>query len=217
MMEHLQVRCAILLPFIPLKVRRMKSLALLWATAGPDYRSLKQYWVSAKALTLPISHHGSSQLSLPPGLIWSPERINTQSLCYLCTWAIPPLKSRLRSNLITFWPISSVSPQMYPPQLYWGIMGKESLACTDWKLRIYFCLWLASCDFVKWCLSSNCHRFFVVLDLLPEHWITAEWYHQAVICQISPPLVRPTTEDGIWRCDKGGLGQRQVCRCHAAG
>lgn len=87
MTEHSEVRCAILLPFIPLKVRRMKSPALLWATAGPVCRSLKHYWVSAKALTLPISHHGSSQLSLPSGLIGSPERINTQPLCSLCTRA----------------------------------------------------------------------------------------------------------------------------------
>lgn len=73
-MERSQVRWAILPSFVPLKVRRMKSLALLWATAGLDCRSLKLYWVSAKALTLPISHHGSSQLSLPSGLIPSPRK-----------------------------------------------------------------------------------------------------------------------------------------------
>lgn len=50
-----------------------KAWLHLWASAGLDCRSLKLYWVSAKALTLPISHHDSSQLSLPSGLIPSPE------------------------------------------------------------------------------------------------------------------------------------------------
>lgn len=76
MMEQSQVRWAILLSCVPLKVRRLQSPSLLWAAAGPDCRSLKLYWVSAKALTLPISQHASSQLSLPSGLIPSPERIN---------------------------------------------------------------------------------------------------------------------------------------------
>lgn len=83
MMEQSQVRWAILLSRAPLKVRRLHSLPLL---SGPDCRSLKLYWVSAKAPTLPISQHASSQLSLPSGLRPSPERINIPSPCsrYAC-------------------------------------------------------------------------------------------------------------------------------------
>lgn len=197
MMEHSQVRWAILLSFIPLKVRRMKSLALLWATAGPDCRSLKLYWVSAKALTLPISHHGSSQLSLPSGLIPSPERINTQSLCSLYTWAFSLLRSRPRSTSISsllfffFWPVLCVSPQMNHPQLYGGtvwVQQKESLPfCTDGHLVI---------------LSSSASAWiiviFVVLDQLPEHWITGEWPPSWHLSN-SPPLARPVNEEVWWR------------------
>ena len=47
---------------------------------GPDCRSLKPYWVSAKRLTPSISHHRSSQLSLPSGLISSPGRDQHSSI-----------------------------------------------------------------------------------------------------------------------------------------
>ena len=47
---------------------------------GPDCRSLKPYWVSAKRLTPSISHHRSSQLSLPSGLISSPGRDQYSSI-----------------------------------------------------------------------------------------------------------------------------------------
>lgn len=136
MMQHSQVIWAIRLSFIPLKVRRMKSLALLWATAGPDCRSLKLYWVSAKALTLPISHHGSSQLSLPSGLIPSPERINTQSLCSLYTWAFPLLKIWPRSTVISFFLacllciITNVSSSVI--LRYYVSAGQRELAFLHW-------------------------------------------------------------------------------------
>lgn len=108
MMERSQVRWAILPSFVPLKVRRMKSLALLWATAGLDCRSLKLYWVSAKALTLPISHHGSSQLSLPSGLIPSPRKDQHLVSLFTIHLSIASSKKPPRSTLVSpvFGPLS---------------------------------------------------------------------------------------------------------------
>lgn len=204
MMEHSQVRCAILLSFIPLKVRRMKSLALLWATAGPDCRSLKLYWVSAKALTLPISHHGSSQLSLPSGFIPSPERINTQSLCSLYTWAFPLLKSRPRSTSIPSFLacllciITNTSSSVISRYCVSAGQREVAFLTESWEFIVVS-------DGHLVILSSGASAqiivIFVALDQLPEHWITAEWYHQAVICQISLPLLHPMNEDGhpeVW-------------------
>lgn len=204
MMVHSQVRWAILLSFIPLKVRRMKSLALLWATAGPDCRSLKLYWVSAKALTLPISHHGSSQLSLPSGLIPSPERINTQSLCSRYTWAFPLLKSRLRSTLI-----SSFLARLLciTTNVSSSVISKCHLSAGQRELSFLIESWdfivvlkWASCDFVEWCFSSN-NRHFCCPGSTP--WTLN---HRQVIspsCHLSnsPPLLRPMKEDGhpeVW-------------------
>lgn len=204
MMAHSQVRCAILLSFILLKVRRMKSLALLWATAGPDCRSLKLYWVSAKALTLPISHHGSSQLSLPSGLIPSPERINTQSLCSLYTWAFPLLKSRPRSTLISSFLVClqciTTNISSWVILRYDVSVGQRELAfCTDWKLRIYCGLWWASCDFIKWCFSPN------LSDITKLSFVK--------LFSCGAPYEWGSAPGGV----RGGLGQRQVCRCHVAG
>lgn len=210
MMEHSQVRWAILLSFIPLKVRRMKSLALLWATAGPDCRSLKLYWVSAKALTLPISHHGSSQLSLPSGLIPSPERINTQSLCSLYTWAFSLLRSRPRSTSI-----SSFFFFFGPSFVYhrrWIILSYMEVPCECSKRR--------ACHFA---LMGILWFYRVVLQLESSSFLLS-WInslntesqasdHQAGICQILLLWRAPWMR----RCDEGGLGQRQVCRCNMAG
>lgn len=137
-MEQSQVRWAILLSRAPLKVRRLHSLPLLWAAAGPDCRSLKLYWVSAKALTLPISQHASSQLSLPSGLRPSPERINISSPCSRYARAMRLLKSWARSILTL--------------SLFWAPVMPFSH--TDWRLGVY-----CPCDFAEWCSSSKQHYF----------------------------------------------------------
>ncbi len=189
----------------------MKSLALLWATAGPDCRSLKLYWVSAKALTLPISHHGSSRLSLPSGLIRSPERINTQSLCSLSTWAFPLQKSQTRSGLISYFlafhlcittrVIASVSAIES-----WGI-----IVVSDGHHII-----LSSGT------SAQNIAIFVLLDQLPEHSIRGKLYYQAIICRIL--ILWCSREwgwasvgvmEGVWASDRSAGIVRQVRRCKA--
>lgn len=94
MMEPSQVRWAIPLSRAPLKVRRLHSPPLL---SGPDCRSLKLYWVSAKALTLPISQHASSQLSLPSGGLDRALKGSTSR---------PRVRDTLAMRLLKSWPRS---------------------------------------------------------------------------------------------------------------
>lgn len=193
--------------FIPLKVRRMKSLALLWTTAGPDCRSLKLYWVSAKALTLPISHHGSSQLSFLSNLYQALKR-STPSLCAHYT--------HVHSWISSFWPVACASLQMYHPHLKPGTVWVQLKREFSWELRIYCHVWWASSDFVKWRFSSN-YRHFGFLG--STTWTLNRSRVTSSNCHLSGFLLlwcTPWMRMGIRLCDKGGLGQRQVCRCHAA-
>lgn len=107
MMEHSQVRCAIPLSFIPLKVRRMKSRRSVASPSDPDCRLLMLYWVSAKALTLPISHHGSSQLSLPSGFI--PSWRDQHTLCVHFTLDRSLLGKKADLDLLCYHPFGPVA------------------------------------------------------------------------------------------------------------
>lgn len=228
MMEHSQVRRAIPLSFISLKVRRMKSLALLWATAGPDCRSLKLYWVSAKALTLPISHHGSSQLSLPSELIPSPE-INTRSLCSLYTRAFPLLKSQPRISWYhPSWPVLCVSSHQNQLQLYrhtirvhdketfcffaligsWDIFFLECLMGISWFSRVVLQLktWQFLLSWIDSLNSESQSSHITKLSFVkfstsgaPREW---GWASGGVI-------------EGVWASDRSAGVMWQVRRCKA--
>lgn len=113
-------------------------------------------------------------------------------------------------DIIFFWPGFCISQQAYRPQLCVSA-GHRELA---------FVALFKGWDFIvvlKWVCGASAPINFicVVPDQLPEHWSTGEWYHQAVICQILL-WCTPWMRMGIRRCDRGGLSQRQVCRCYAA-
>lgn len=137
----------------------------------------------------------------------SPEKINTQPLCSLYTCAfldIILLACRLciitnvSSSLKARNSVSSVQKRVFlrVENLLSRLMG------IFWFCRVVLQLKLSPFWFLgstTWTLnrsrvrSSNCHLSgFLLL------WCT------------------PWMRMGIWMCDKGGLGQRQVCRCHAA-
>lgn len=181
-MEQSQVRWAILLSRAPLKVRRLHSLPLLWAAAGPDCRSLKLYWVSAKALTLPISQHASSQLSLPSGLRPSPERINISSPCSRYARAMCLLKSWARSILTL--------------SLFWGPMWCHFLTpIKDWEFIVRVILPSGA--------PAQSSTISGAPDQIPTHLITDGSHWQGVTCQTLSICCNPRASTGMWRCDGG--------------
>ena len=118
------------------------------------------------------------------------------------------IPSSMKADQITLWyhfwpPLLWITTNVSSSAMsrYCASAGQRELFHTDWRLKIYCGLRWASCDFVKWCFSSN-HRHFCCPGSTPSalnH--RAEWYRRAVICQISPPLVRPMNEDGhpeVW-------------------
>lgn len=125
--------------------QRMKSSALLWATACLHCRSLELYWVSARALTLSISHHGSSQPSPPSGLISSLGKMYAQYRCSLLHFNIYFEKSQ--SSYLPFWPVLRLSTSDYCLWLHWGTT-KDNLVNID-KLLWFLMdiLWSVQCLF----------------------------------------------------------------------
>lgn len=200
-MEQSQVRWAILLSRAPLKVRRLHSLPLLWAAAGPDCRSLKLYWVSAKALTLPISQHASSQLSLPSGLRPSPERINISSLCSRYARAMRLLKS---------W-----APSILTLSLFWAHVMPFSH--TDWRLGVY-----CPCDFAEWCSSSKQHYFCSLRSNPPTPNHRRIALARCHLSNPSPSVATPErvqaregVMEGFRASDRSAGATQQVRRCEA--